>query len=324
MPLDDLVSVIETLQQRIRDHGDTLRQNEYRTRMALIDPLLTALGWDVADPGLVTPEYNVGNGRADYALLVPSNKPTALVEAKHLGEQLESPSHQEQVFTYALMQQVKYAGLTDGNRWVLDDVSDFSGERRKLDITIANMPAHQCALKFLLLWRSNLASGNTIPAREPLLPYPQPQPVPAQTALPTIISPPVGTSAASTTSEGWVLLPYFVPKTGTPPPTAIMFPDSQQKPVKRWRDVLTETVSWLFSTGALTLDNSPISVGPSRYLVSTSPVHASGTAFHSPKEVNGTPFIVETSFVAPIMVKHVRTLLSSCGHDPASVKVNPS
>ena len=51
MPLDDLVKVIETLQQRIRDHGDSLRQNEIRTRVALIDPLLTALGWDVADPG---------------------------------------------------------------------------------------------------------------------------------------------------------------------------------------------------------------------------------------------------------------------------------
>ena len=168
MPLDDLVQVIETLQQRIRDYGDSLRQNEIRTRVALIDPLLTALGWDVAEPGLVTAEYNIGNGRADYALLVPANKPAALVEAKHLGEQLESPNHQEQVFTYALMQQVKYAGLTDGNHWVLDDVSDFSGERRKLDVNIANIPAHQCALKFLLLWQPNLSLGQPVVAEEPI------------------------------------------------------------------------------------------------------------------------------------------------------------
>ena len=33
--LDDPVGVIETLQQRIRDHGATLRENETRTRMAL-------------------------------------------------------------------------------------------------------------------------------------------------------------------------------------------------------------------------------------------------------------------------------------------------
>ena len=52
MPLDDLVSVIETIKQRIREHGDTLRQNETRTRMALIDPLLTALGVGRGGPGV--------------------------------------------------------------------------------------------------------------------------------------------------------------------------------------------------------------------------------------------------------------------------------
>ena len=62
MPLDDLVQVIEALQERIREHGDSLRQNEIRTRVALIDPLLTALGWDVSDPGVVTAEYRVDAG----------------------------------------------------------------------------------------------------------------------------------------------------------------------------------------------------------------------------------------------------------------------
>ena len=66
--LDDLVSVIETLQQRIATHRQSLQQNEIRTRTGLIDPLLTALGWDVSDPAVVTPEYSVGGGRADYAL----------------------------------------------------------------------------------------------------------------------------------------------------------------------------------------------------------------------------------------------------------------
>ena len=44
MTIDDLASVIETLQQRIRQHGPALRENEIRTRIALIDPLLRALG----------------------------------------------------------------------------------------------------------------------------------------------------------------------------------------------------------------------------------------------------------------------------------------
>ena len=50
MLLDDLVTAIQTVQQRIRDHGTSLSQNEYRTRISLIDPVLNALEWDVSDP----------------------------------------------------------------------------------------------------------------------------------------------------------------------------------------------------------------------------------------------------------------------------------
>ena len=70
MVLDELVGCIELLQERIRSHRDALRENETRTRMALIDPLLRALGWDVFDPEVVTPEYKAGGGWVDYALMV--------------------------------------------------------------------------------------------------------------------------------------------------------------------------------------------------------------------------------------------------------------
>ncbi len=85
MVLDELVDRIEALKTRIASHGNELRENETRTRMALIDPLLHALGWDVSDPGMVKPEYKIGNGWADYALLRPDGKPAAAVEAKKLG-----------------------------------------------------------------------------------------------------------------------------------------------------------------------------------------------------------------------------------------------
>ena len=84
MGLDDLVARIELLQARIRSHKAALRENETRTRMALIDPLMHALGWDVSDPGVVTPEYKVSGGWADYALLRPDGRPAAT-----------SPSHGE-------------------------------------------------------------------------------------------------------------------------------------------------------------------------------------------------------------------------------------
>ena len=112
MPFDDLVHVIETLKERIGAHRQSLQSSETRTRMALIDPLLRALGWDTEDPALVLPEYE-SSGRADYALLGGAGKPSAVIEAKRLGESLAN--HRGQMVNYANMSGIPYAGLTDGN-----------------------------------------------------------------------------------------------------------------------------------------------------------------------------------------------------------------
>ena len=61
-----------------------LQKSESSTRYCLIDPLLTALGWDLSDPAQVLTEYNSGNGRADYALAPGSGPPSLVVEAKSL------------------------------------------------------------------------------------------------------------------------------------------------------------------------------------------------------------------------------------------------
>ncbi len=85
---DNLVRVIETLQRRIRSDRATIRGGEIRTRTALIDPLLYALGWDAANPALVVPDYSAG--AAAYALrkMERGAKPPviAFIEAERLGE----------------------------------------------------------------------------------------------------------------------------------------------------------------------------------------------------------------------------------------------
>ncbi len=182
MLLDDLIAVIETLRQRIANHGDALQENETRTRIALIDPLLTALGWDVPNPAQVLPEYNLSPSgkKADYGLLTDNGKLTVILEAKRLDEPLEK--HRMQMVNNANMSGVPYAGLTDGNHWELYDVFKPAKieERRKLDIAIADIPPYEAALKLLLLWRPNLASGRPVAANEPLagMPSEQEQAVP--------------------------------------------------------------------------------------------------------------------------------------------------
>ena len=255
--LDDLVGVIETLQGRIEQHRPALSQSEALTRYALIDPLLRALGWDTADPALVTPEYTVGNGRADYALLGGGDKPQAFIEAKKLDETLESPRNVEQIFTYALTQRVKYAGLTDGNRWVLDDVSDFSGsERRKLSVSLSGEPAHQLALKLLLLWRPNLATGRPVTAENPILAAPVASKVDYQPAIPP------GNNAPG---QEWI--PLAAVQTGGNViggaatglrPSAIRLPDGRESPAKQWWDVPREVAEYLIGTGKLTPEHCPL------------------------------------------------------------------
>ena len=169
MALDDLVVCIKLLQERMRSHNTALRENETRTRMALIDPLLHALGWDVSDPALVTPEYKVSDRWADYALLRPEGQPAATLEAKKLGEVLMP--HRMQMLNYANASGIDYAGLTDGNHWELYDVFKRGQleERRVLEVSIDRTPAYESALKLLLLWRPNLESRQPVAASPPIL-----------------------------------------------------------------------------------------------------------------------------------------------------------
>ena len=317
MPLDDLVQVIEILQQRIRDHGDSLRQNEIRTRLALIDPLLRALGWDVADPGLVTAEYDVSGQRADYALLKNEGGPAAFVEAKKLGESLIS--HRMQMVNYANMSGVPYAGLTDGNNWELYVVFDQKPlpERLVLDVSVANLPAYQCALKFLLLWRPNLASGQPVAAIEPILS--------GAMAIPTTVEPAINIETTEAnppepaSGERWLSISLFVAKTGSNPPTGIRFSDGCQMNITRWRDIEEYTAEWLWKRGLLTASNVPVSSSKQRYIVSKTPQHPSGNDFKYSISVTETPLFLEGNVSATSATANAKTLLSHCGQNAASV-----
>ena len=170
MDLNRLADTISTLKARIDSHGDRLRESETRTRMALIDPLLQALGWDTGDPDLVVPEYNTaGQRRADYALMGNDGKPKVIVEAKKLGASLES--HIDQMLTYAVREGIPYSGLTDGNVWNLYHVFKVAtlDERKILQVSISNQELHRIALDFLLLWRTNMATGNPATAPESII-----------------------------------------------------------------------------------------------------------------------------------------------------------
>ena len=314
MGLDELVSCIELLKERMQSHRGVLSENETRTRMALIDPLLRTLGWDVSDPGVVTPEYNVQGRAADYALLRPNGQPAATIEAKRLGSGLAS--HQMQMLNYANAAGIPYAGLTDGNHWELYDVFERAPlpERLILDISIAAAPAHETALKMLLLWRPNLASGKPVEAEAPILEKGQPTPGGLGGEEPPPYPP-----KSNGAPNGWIDLSEYNPPAKTPCPTAIRFWDGNERPLKAWYEILVAIVEKLYAEKRLTAQDAPIGWSNSSYSVHTEPVHPTGQAFRHYRKIEGTPLFVNVNLNAGQIRKSARNFLERFGRQSATV-----
>ena len=327
MLLDDLVGVIETLKQRIQAHGATLRANEIRTRTALIDPLLTALGWDVSDPALVTPEYTVGEGRADYALHGSESIPAAIVEAKRLGHALNDDERM-QMLNYANARGVRYAAVTDGDVWEFYEVFKQAPleDRRLLSLRVANTRAHELALKLLLLWRPNLASGQPVAANEPVFNWEvearQATPVPdVEEKRGGVQSPKPNPVPASLVQAGWVSLAEYDPPSRSDPPQSIRFPDGEIQEIRRWNDILVAVATWLNSTDRLTALNTPVTSSPRIYMVHDQAVHPTGNQFFQYREIADGKLVVNTHGSAVQMRNNTRKLLQHCGVNPDTVQL---
>lgn len=305
MLLDELIATIETLKQRITDHSNTLRGNETRTRMALIDPLLQVLGWDTADPSLVIPEFNVKGLKADYALMGRPGDPMAILEAKKFGEPLHT--HLGQMLNYSNMAGIEYAGITDGDCWELYEVFRRGAleDRKLLNLRISESPSYQSALNLLLLWRPNLSSGHAEQAKIPIA-NPIDDPIDE-------INPPLPDLTE------WVPLAEFDSQKGTNCPTAIRFADGSEHQIHYYYELVIQTIRWLYAKRTLSENDFSNFSTDNWYLFHTTAKHPSGRPFYSPKRVEGTPLFVEANMSSTASFKHTNNLLEHCGHAPAGV-----
>ncbi len=177
MALDDLKEVIEKLQGVIKayhDDDDYLSKKEWRTRHALINPLLEALGWEVSNPAAVQIEYQVKTKRADYVLIREGeDKPIAVIEAKGLGNSLED-DETAQAHIYANQAGIDYMIVTDGDRWKMFKAYGRGTleERQIMEFQLSNDVSHECALQALRMWSPNLASGSPKEAMPPVFDAP--------------------------------------------------------------------------------------------------------------------------------------------------------
>lgn len=100
---------------KLRAKGFPDAMSEEAVKIAVIIPILNALGWDSSDSDEVIPEYAVKSGKADFAL-VHKAKPRILIEAKAPALIL-SGNHRDQLTSYAYHVGAGIAILTNGRLW---------------------------------------------------------------------------------------------------------------------------------------------------------------------------------------------------------------
>lgn len=314
MILQTLFDLVNELRQRIETHGPQLRSNEMQTRYALIDPLLRELGWDTSDPSVVTPEYSVGGGSADYALL-RDGKPVMMVEAKRLGYDLQSALSQG--IGYCVEQGTPYFALSDGRRWeVFETFRAVPIEERKLvsfDVSI-DAPGTIC-LKALALWRPTVEEGRVREGQEPIFRQDD------ETKDPEC-SVDDGKGGVEWTSLSLVDESNLRKNEDgrTVQPVGVGFPDGSSHEVRYWWEVTASFAEWLIDKGALSKADCPISLWQGHVcVIAASPNHPSGAEMTRAKPVR--TLYMEANFSAADHVWIAKKLIQRMGRDPSKFKL---
>jgi hypothetical protein len=114
---DELQQILAEVADRIsRYRGSQI--GEQNTKVALVMPVLRALGWDVEDLDEVHLEYRrkSGDKPVDYALLL-QRQPLLFIEAKGLDENLDDRRWASQIIGYATVAGVEWVVLTNGDEY---------------------------------------------------------------------------------------------------------------------------------------------------------------------------------------------------------------
>lgn len=242
MWLNDLEELVGKLRHRIHDHRSVLTRSESTTRYALIDPLLTCLGWDLADPSQVLTEYEAryeGNDKRHYAdyVLFHGGRPCLVIEAKSLGTNLADGEKIDQGTKYCNRVGAQHFVLTNGDRWEARDRTDPRKPVFEFDVT----ESRTNVIELLWLW-----PGNFYAERAMSIPKPrsaQPRGTNVNCTLLALDPAPSGATSG-------VPLPDASTEAGEP--RRLSFPDGQTKDVSSWTSVQVAVAEWLIDNGHVT------------------------------------------------------------------------
>jgi hypothetical protein len=157
-----------SLETTLTDIIARLRQgrfpNEQAISQGIVLRVLQELGWDIYDTTAVWPEFQTGEGRADFALCHPPSKPAEFIEVKPPGKAEDGV---RQALEYAFHTGVPFVALTDGKTWsfYLPAEQGSYEDRRvyKLDL-FERPPAEAAETLRRYLARARVESGEALEA----------------------------------------------------------------------------------------------------------------------------------------------------------------
>jgi predicted type IV restriction endonuclease/predicted transport protein len=136
--------------------------NEANTKALLIEPMLSALGWDTTDVDQVERECRVYDKTSlDYALRL-NGELKLFVEAKAVGKSLEDKAFISQTVNYANNEGVIWCVLSNGLAWRVYKTNEPVGMQDKLlfEMDLTEGSTGDVARQLQLLSRDSLGKGD--------------------------------------------------------------------------------------------------------------------------------------------------------------------
>ena len=323
-PLSNLAEVIGEIQRAAQEHEKTLKKNEAATRAVLIDPLLSALGWDTSNTHMVEVERTLTGAKLDYALYDANGTIRIIVEAKALSKDLASKQTLMSVVKYAFGVGIKDVYLTDGIRWhhfteykpgELDPKCEIDLAFGDPIVHAAYFVEHMDAAKFWPYQQSIDTLAQQVNELESTVATLATELAKLRAASASSAQPDamlgnnkgdLFTKADSPKTYSFLALADLKDNTGTRP-VALRLPDGTEFQVKTWKDVLRECCKFALGSNP----NIPIPLldyngGKVNLLASIQP--AKGVSYVK-QEYNGSPVYIYVNYDANHAVLNAQHVL---------------
>jgi hypothetical protein len=320
-PLSRLRDVFNQVKSSADKYRPPLTSNESMTRSLLIDPVLSALGWDLANPDMVVLEKPVGNsrgttGKLDYFLIGDS---PIVIEAKKLGGSLED--HFEQVLKYAIILRVgvKNIFLTDGLKWIHYTVFDTSEHETKEEFdfgTLEGIELTKAAAYFIQKLDAALYSAHKPQKNEDVfknkfigleikvkelerlvlrMPAPGPSPIIEPEPDPWLI---IGDSSWDPTNRK---------------PSKLRLPNGEIVAVNSWSQVLSKTCEFSLSANPVLTRQLPIPDRTAKTKKLIASVKPPSNQHSDTLTINGEVMYVHTTYSANEAIANAAYILTKAG-----------